>query len=713
MAVTPWKPAEEMSLITRSIPRVDALAKVTGKALYSYDVLPKEALVGRFVVCPHPHAKVLRIDLRDAEAMTGVKAVLKVKNEGDLCRYAGEFVAAVAAISEDVADDAVKAIRVEYETYPFVVREEDAMKPNAPSARGEGRSNVNAREPNVQGDPDAGFAEADAIVEGTYATQVQVHACLEPHGVVAQWNADQTELTVWASTQGVFSVRDGLAGALGLETSKVRVLCEHMGGGFGSKFGAGEEAIFAARLAKIAKAPVRLMLTRRQESTVAGNRPSSVQTIKIGAKKDGTLTAFELNAYGTGGIGSGAGIPAPYIYRVGAWRVQQKDVYINAGNARAMRAPGHPQASFGIESALDDLADLLGIDPIVLRKKNDPNSTRHRQYDVAADQIGWKRRQPTGSQSGVLRRGFGIGSATWGGGGGGTRAQVDIHPDGQVVVKCGTQDIGTGTRTVVAIVAAEELGLPVSAITSLIGDTTFPPSGGSGGSTTAASVAPAVKVATDAARDELFTRVAPALNTTPDLLEAKNGFILSTADPHKRIAWKDACALLGTETISVQGQHDRSLSSSGVAGCCAVEVEVDTETGKVRVLKAVSVQDCGLVLDKLTTESQIIGGVVQGISWALYEERILDRLLGQPVNPDMEFYKILNSADMPEIVPIAWMEPDSLARGVIGIGEPPVIPVAGAIGNAVKNALGVRIYSLPITPAKVLAALEQKGTARL
>jgi len=709
MAVTPWKRPEEMSLITKSVPRVDARAKVTGSAMYTYDILPKEALVGRFVVCPHPHAKIVRMDLSDVEKIPGVKAVLKVKNEGDICRYAGEFVAAVAAVSEDIADDAVHSAHVEYEPYPFVVREEDALKENAPLARGEGRPNVDERNPNVQGDVDAAFAEADAVIEGTYATQVQVHACLEPHGVTAMWNAEQTELTVWASTQGVFSVRDGLKDALGLNPNQVRVICDYMGGGFGSKFGAGEEAIYAARLAKVARAPVRMMLTRRQEAMTAGNRPSSVQSIKIAGKKDGTITAFQLNAFGTGGIGSGAGIPAPYIYRVGATRIQQKDVYINAGNARAMRAPGHPQASFGIESALDDLADALGIDPIVLRKKNDPNETRREQYDVAAELIGWARRQPAGSQKGVIRRGFGIGSAVWGGGGGGTRAQVEIHPDGQVVVKCGTQDLGTGTRTVVAVVAAEELGLPVDAITPLIGDTSFPPSGGSGGSTTAASVAPAVKVTADMARDELFARVAPALNTTPDLLEARDGAILSTADPNKRMTWKDACRLLGTEFISVQGQHDRSLSSSGVAGCCAVEVEVDTETGKVRVLKAVSVQDCGLVVDKLTTESQIIGGVIQGISWALYEDRIMDRILGQQINPDLEFYKVLTSADMPEIIPVVWMKPESLARGVIGIGEPPVIPVAGAIGNAVKNALGVRVYTLPITPAKVLTALAQKG----
>jgi len=709
MAVTPWKPTDQMTVVTKSTPRVDAVAKVTGRAKYTYDIKPKQCLAGRLVTCPHPNAKITSLDLSAAEALPGVKAVLALRNARDMCRFAGEFVAAVAAVSEDIATDAARLVKVEFETYPFVVREEDALKPNAPMARGEGRANANDGNVRTDGDVDAAFAGADATIDGTYSTQVQGHVCLETHGVVCEWNDAQDQLTVWASTQGVFSVRDGLTGALGLDASNVRVVTDYMGGGFGSKFGPGEEGIACARLAKMAKAPVLLMLTREQESTNSGNRPSSIQQVKLGAKKDGTVVGYQVRSYGTGGIGSGAGFPTPYIYRTGTVRAQHSDVYINAGNARAMRAPGHPQASFGMESAMDDLADALGMDPIELRKKNDGSDRRHRQYAVAAEMIGWSNRRPSGSLPGVIKRGYGIGSATWGGGGGGTQAQVDIHADGSVIVKCGTQDLGTGARTVVAVVAAEELGLPVSAITPLIGDTSFPPSGGSGGSTTTPSVAPAIKVTADMARDALFAKVAQALHTTPDLLEARDGMIRDSGDASKSISWKDACALLGTESMSVHGAHDRSLSSSGVAGCCAAEVDVDTETGKIMVRRLVSVQDCGLVIDKLTTESQIIGGAIQGMSWALYEDRIMDRIQGQQINPNLETYKILTTPDMPEIIPVVWMEEESLSRGVIGIGEPPVIPVAGAIGNAVKNAIGVRVPSLPITRAKVLAALARKG----
>jgi xanthine dehydrogenase YagR molybdenum-binding subunit len=704
-----------MQFVTKSVHRVDGPDKVRGTAQYTYDVKAKEALIGRILSCPHPHARVLRIDTSEAERLPGVKAVLRAKNDGDLCRYAGEFVAAVAATSEDLATDAVRLIRVDYEELPFVVREEDARKPEAPRIRGGDSPNVDGGSPKTQGDVDAALADADVVVENTLRTQVQTHTCLEPHGLVCEWDEKGETLTAWASTQGVVGVRDNLAGAFELDRNSVRVICEHMGGGFGSKFGAGAEGPICARLARQAKQAVKLMLTRNQESMTSGNRPSSVQWIKAGAKRDGSIVAFDMRAYGTGGVGGGAGFPAPYIYRVPNYRIVQENVYVNAGAGKPMRAPGHPQASFGMEATMDDLADALGMDPIEFRIKNDPNERRHRQYRHAAQLVGWDRRNKTpGAGSGILRRGFGIGSATWGGGGGGTYAQVDILPDGAVTVRTATQDIGTATRTVVAMVAAEQLGLRVEDITPLIGDTSFPPSGGSGGSTTCASVAPAVKVTVDAALWALFQKVAPALGAEPENLAAVERTIRRKDDPSKSLTWSDACALLGTEAISQQAQHpgrEGGLSSSGVAGCCAVEVEVNTETGRVRVVKAVSVQDCGLVVNKLTTESQIAGGVIQGISWALLEDRIMDRILGQQINPQMEFYKVAGAMDMPEIVPVAWAEQESLDRGVVGIGEPPVIPVAAAVGNAVKNAIGVRVTDMPITPRRVLAALHERGRA--
>jgi len=253
------------------------------------------------------------------------------------------------------------------------------------------------------------------------------------------------------------------------------------------------------------------------------------------------------------------------------------------------------------------------------------------------------------------------------------------------------------------------LGLAVEDITPLIGDTRFPPSGGSGGSTTCAAVAPAIKVTADMALASLFERVSQALDTTADGLTISDRVISRIDDASVSLSWEDACALLGTEPISETGQHDGSLSSRGTAGVCAVEVTVDVETGDVRVVKAVSVQEAGLVIDKLTLESQLIGAVIQGVSYALHEDRVMDSLLGHQINANMEFYKISGAMDMPEIEPVVWMTEKSLSRGVIGIGEPPIIPVAGAIGNAVRNAIGVRVGSLPITPRRVLEALEREG----
>jgi xanthine dehydrogenase YagR molybdenum-binding subunit len=718
MAVIPWKPAGEMTHITKNTTRVDAVPKVTGKAEFSYDVLPKDALIGLFVTSPYPNCTAVTIDTAAAEALPGVKAVWT--DEGKVCRMAGEFVAAVAAETRDIARDAVRRVRVEWERYPFVVKAEDARQPNSAQVHGATRPNVNRAADDEAGDVDAAFESAAAVVDGTYSTQVQTHTSLESHGMTCRWDDAGENIRVWASTQGVFSVRGELAGALEMPESNVVVTTDYMGGGFGSKFGAGVEGIVCARMARDAGRAVKLLLTREQEQTNSGNRPSSVQHIRAAADAEGRVTAFDMQAHGTGGYSAGAGFPAPYIYGVFGdppsipnRRIVRDDVYINAGNARAMRAPGHPQASFGMESTMDELAYALDIDPIDLRVLNDPNETRQAQYRDAAKRIGWSRRNAEpGADAGPVKTGFGIGAATWGGGGGGTRATVDIHSDGSVVVKCGTQDLGTGTRTVVAAVAAEQLGLAVEDITPLIGDTRFPPSGGSGGSTTCASVAPAIKVTADAALATLFGRAAPALDAQADNLEAVDRTIRRIDDPSKSLAWADACALLGAEPISETEQHDGSLSSRGTAGVCAVELTVDEETGDVRIRKVVSVQEAGLVIDKLTLESQLIGAVIQGISYALHEDRVMDRLLGHQVNANMEFYKISGAMDIPEIEPVVWMAEESLSRGVIGIGEPPVIPVAAAIGNAVRNATGARVAGLPITPRRVLEALEREGRAQ-
>jgi len=699
-----WKKLEEMAVLGKRLPRVDGIDKVTGRAKYTYDIHLPGMLYGALLTSPYAHARVKKVDASKAEALPGVRAVFTNLREEVL--FAGQEVAAVAAVSPSIAEEALALIDVEYEPLPFVVDEESAMKPGAPRVIAGEASNLRPGRTRQEGDVEKGFAEADVIVEATFRTQVQTHACLEVHGSVAKWDGDT--LTVWDSTQAVHGVREQLAQHLGIPQSNVRVISHHMGGGFGSKLAMRSYTPIAARLAKEAGAPVKLMLTREQDFLGTGNRPSSIQHLRAGARQDGTLVAFEAKVYGTAGIATGAGVPLPYIYRVPNVKVELHDVFTNAGPACPMRAPGHPQAAFGMESLMDMLAEKLGMDPLEFRRKNDPHPTRQKEYTLGAERIGWHRRNFTaGATTGTKRRGIGMASCTWGGGGRGTRAEVLIYPDGTVEVKCGTQDIGTGTRTVVAAVAAEELGLKISEVKVLIGDSDYPYSGASGGSTTAASVAPAIQNAAEKAKQKLLELVAPRLGSRPEELDVVRGRILVKGNPTASLSWKEATALLGTQPLSAGGEWTEGLSSNGVAGCQFAEVEVDTETGQVRVLKVVAVHDCGLVIDRLTAESQIHGGVIQGLSYALLEQRILDRNTGRMVNANFEAYKMAGALEIPEIEALL-INSDEARRGVIGLGEPPVIPTAAAIANAVSNALGVRIHELPITPDKVLAALAQK-----
>ena len=672
--------------------RYDGPIKVSGRAKFASDMQPTGWLYGMILRSPWPAARIRAIDLRPALSVPGIRAAVMANEPPFTVRYCGEELAAVACLSKEACLDALRAIKLEVDPLPFVVKEETALSDTSPRVF---ENQPNAGEPReVQnGDVDAAFRTADRTVEGFFQTQVQLHHCLETHGNTLQVTPDG--ITCWASTQGVFSVRDSLADSVGMPLDKVHVLSEFMGGGFGSKFGAGIEGGLAARLSKEAGGlPVRLMLTRFDEALAVGNRPSSFQKVRLGAKKDGTLVAFELESFGTAGYasggataggGGGAGFPAPYIYRIPSSRVRQTTVAVNAGSARAMRAPGHPQASFGMESILDEMALALGMDPVELRIKNDPSEIRRQQYQIAAERFGWnaKYRSPV-SSDGPVKTGVGCAGATWGGGGQGSEAEVRINPDGTVEVRCGTQDLGTGTKTLIAIVAAEMFGLEPAAISVRIGDTTFPPSGGSGGSTTAASVAPAVFDACQNALSQLAS-------------------LSGMSDPTGS-NWRSATARLRINPVVASGRWKEGLSNRGVGGVQMAEVEVDTETGFVRVKRIVCVQDCGLVVNRLACMSQINGGIIMGIGFALYEERILDNQTGVVLNPNFETYKLPGAADVPELDVIIQ---DMPGRGVIGIGEPVTIPTAAAIANAVSNAIGKRVTRLPITPSQVLGLLEK------
>lgn len=687
---------ENRTYIGSHATRIDAPAKVSGAAKYPSDVQPDGWLYGMILRSKWAKAKVTKINLDPALKIPGIKAAVlapAVAERGNdvTLRYYGEEIAGVAGTTRQACLDALRVIEVEATELPFVVHEDDAKADDAARVWDDAPnlSRANVRQQGGD-DLDKAFGECTAVVEGLFTTPVQIHHPLETHGNTVSVTDDG--ITCWASTQGITSVQQDLATGMKVPQNQVRVITEFMGGGFGAKFGPGVEGVIAGLLSRQAKAPVKLMLTRFDQALAVGNRPSSFQKLKLGATADGKLHAFSMDNYGTAGIGAGAssagggggaGLRAPYIYRIPNFRVSQQTVAVNAGSSRSFRAPGCPPASFGMEGIMDELAVKMGMDPLQFRINNDPFEIRQKEYALGAEKFGWKDKyKKPGSSPGPIKTGVGLACASWGGGGRGTQAEAEIHSDGSIEIRCGTQDLGTGTKTLIALIAADLLGLTPEQITVRVGDTQYPPSGGSGGSTTAASVSPAIYDTCTKALAELQQQTG-----TPDARGAN---------------WKDACKKLGVNPLVVHGRWQEGLSSNTTGGVQFAEVDVDTDTGFVKVKKVVVVQDGGLIVSKLTCESQLNGGVIMGIGYALYEERYMDRTSGVFLNPNFETYKLTGLADVPEIE-IYFL--DMPERGVIGIGEPATIPTAAAIGNAVANALGVRVYSIPITPQRVLAAL--------
>jgi xanthine dehydrogenase YagR molybdenum-binding subunit len=733
----PWDPSHTFSIVGTRVPRLDGKPKVTGEAKYSIDMRLPGMLYGRILRCPLAAATVTSVDLSAARKMPGVGAALAIAEPGEKIRFAGQEVAAVAAATPEQADDALAAIRVAYDPRPFVVGLEAARKPGAPlvfdgkaetkTSAGDVESggkelarngNVLGPRSSLKGNVEEGFKKADAVVEATYVTQVQTHTALETHGLVAQWDGDA--LTVWASTQGVFGVRDELAEMLKIPVAKVRVLTEHMGGGFGAKFGARIEGLTAARLAREAGAPVKLFLDRKEEQLSTGNRPSSVQTVKAGATRDGKLTALQLTVYGDGGTNGGTGTSGPIknIYACENLKVDEYDVFTNAGPSTAMRAPGHPQGAFALEATMDELARALGMDPLEFRLKNDPSAVRREEFRIGAEKIGWKAREARRQTPDPwIRRGVGVGAAVWyNTGDTGPRATVTIHRDGSAEVEHGVQDLGTGSRTMVAIVAAEELQLPLEKVSVSIGDTRMPYGPESGGSTTTPSSAPTIRRAAYQAKKELARAIARQWKVPADSVTVQDGVVSAPGDPKHSVPWAEACTLLPGQGVSATAERADNHEDAWkrfTTGAQFAEVEVDTATGKVRVERVVAVHDCGVPINPLATESQIQGGVIQGLSYALYEDRVLDRQTGRMVNPNVESYKIAGAMDVPEIdVTLVSVWDGINNTNSVGIGEPATVATAAAIANAVSHAVGARIRQLPITPEVVLAAVKEAEEAR-
>jgi len=785
MADYGWPDAEHRTLIGKRITRVDSPVKVSGQAKYTYDVKRPGMLFGKILRCPYAYAKVVSIDASAAEKMPGVKAIHIIQGPNTTIHWAGDEVVAVAAVDEPTAEDAVRAIKVKYQKLSHLVSDAEPPKGAAqaqgplsmddiddmldnqvparqmveqiqqygitskpdegtlkglqedgatdevikairaatvhPEAGSRPKSNYQKAAAQTLGDGEKAFAQAEVISEGLYGVPVITHCCLESHGSTSEWT-DNDHLLVHMSTQNVSGIAGQMAEPLKIPATNIRVHQDHIGGGFGSKFSPDRWGIATAEVSKKAGGkPVRIMLERDSELKVAGARPSAYARVRVGAKRDGTIVAWQSESWGTGGPGGGGMPPIPYVFSIPNQRKEHTAIRNNIGPARAWRAPNHPQAAVITMCALDDLAAKLNMDPLDFFLKNiELGKPRQAIYTeelgIASDLMGWKQKwHPRGqNKSGNLARGVGLSLHTWGGRGHASDCDLTIHPDGSVDIKMGSQDLGTGTRTCILMVAADTLGIPMDTISLQIGDTMYPPSGGSGGSTTIGGVSSSTRRAAVDAREGLFAKVAPALNAQPAELESINGTVRVKGDSSRSLSWKEACSKLGAMPLTVRGKNpDKSkppdLTNSGVGGVQMAEVEVDTDTGIVKVKKMVAVQDCGLVIDVKTAESQCHGALIMGISYSLFEEKVMDPTTGRMLNPDMQYYRLAGLNDIPELVVHMMTGKGYDERGVIGLGEPPVISPGAAISNAVANAIGVRVPFLPLTPDRVLGAFQKAG----
>ncbi len=739
----PWK---KTTIVGTRVPRVDGYERVSGSAVYPHDVSLPEMLHGAILRCPHAHARVVSVDTSKAEKMPGVRAVLSGASPGaDIpwyerrgksysklfdshCRHEGEEVAVVAAETLPQAVDAIRAIEVRYEVLPFVIDDHKALEPSAPAVHEDGNL---VGEPSVRerGDITSGFAAAEVIVERTYSTSCQIHAPMEPHGSVARWEGSR--LTVWDSTQGVYSVQQSMAQALGLPLANVRVIGHYMGGGFGAKLETGKYTVYAALMAKSTGRPVKIFLPREDCMRVTGNRPGNTMTVKIGAKKNGELTAIDYKSLGSNGAypyNAGTSTMAAYLYTCPNLRTEDVSVYTNAGKSRPMRGPGFPQCAWALEQAMDELAQKLEIGPIDLRLRNLSDVAQIRDgmpytsnelvacLEKGAEAFDWKSGSSTSGDEKHLRRGVGMAACFWGyAGGPPSTVIVKFHSDGSVNLNMGASDIGTGTKTWAAMIVAEELGVPVEQIQIEHADTaTTQYATSSGGSKTVPSDSPAVRAAAYAVKKQLIEMAAEQLETEISGLEMRGREIISRADSEQKI---DVTALnkLNRQGLVVgtgyrePNPEDKITWPFGAQFC---EVEVNTRTGEVRLLRFLGAHDSGRVLNRLTYDNQLFGGITMGVGLGMTEERVLDRQTGKMANANLHDYKVPTIKDVALehiCLPIDHPDNEFNTTGTKGLGEPATIPTAAAYANAINDALGLRIAEGPITPTRILNALQTQG----
>jgi len=700
-ALEQW-PAGPREIVGRPATRQDGRERATGQAVYTADLQLPGMLHTAVVRSPHPHARVTRVDLSAALAMPGVHAAIGPDDLDRLTaepRFQGAAIAAVCADTLAHARAARAAIQIDFEVL------EPLLDPDEAVARGSLLGDPRVRE---RGDFERGLAEADVVVEAEYRTQVVLHNSMETHQSVVEWVGDGVEVHI--STQYIWGIRDELSRGLGLPADKVRVVCHYMGGGFGSKNSADDYTYIAAELAKRTHRPVKCALTRREENTAAGNRNATIQRLTVGARSDGTLTALGgtfVNAVGWDGWSSGTEGPMQMLYACDNVRTTTFGAKLNLPPMKAFRAPGFVEGTFGLEALLDELAAKLGLDPLELRRRNHaahaPEGAEYSGKQLLEcyrrAEPHWERRHEVRARSTeTVKRGVGMASQIWyGGGGPPSYAWVRVGSDGRATVVTAMQDIGTGTKTAMAQIAAEELGIPLGHVTVSAGDSARGPYAAiSAGSSTTPSMGPAVRAAAADARRQI-EEIAEQKGTPDAPIEEIVGLLADA---------------------QILGKGARGPNPTGMQvltfGVQVAEVAVDVETGEVWVERIAAVHDVGRVINPLGASSQIEGGIIQGIGHTLSEERLHDPATGRLLTTTLDAYKLPTIADVPEIVSELVDEPDTHLTnlGSKGLGEPPIIPVAAAIANAIRDATGADVRQLPISREEMLRALREAKERR-
>jgi xanthine dehydrogenase YagR molybdenum-binding subunit len=732
-------------------PRVEARDKVTGLARYTVDIRHDGQLEGVILRSQSAHARLSEIDLAPACAMPGVTAAISLVDDDRIVRYVGQPIAAVAAKDRKTALAAIAAIKISSERLPAVIGLDRARKSDAPvvfekSSRkkagnvSEGGGAPASWKGNIRG-PSAAFshkakkarswlddarkARDPLLVEGTFRTGTQQHACLEPHATVARFDDDR--LTVHVSTQGVFELKEAIAKRFRLGHDKVRVIADHVGGGFGSKGSLGMETTVAIELARAAKAPVRIAYDRHEELSVTGYRPAAEVEIALLPSEQGGLKAISFKAYADTGaaVNSTIAVLARLIYPAQAKELVDFDVISNLPPGSAFRAPGGPPMAFALEQAIDEAALRMKVDPISLRKRWDTDPNRARLYDWASGLELWRNRKTQGEQAGRYRRGVGVAAGYWlylwqpG-----SKVELMVK-GGRLIAKSAIQDIGNGSRSVIANTVAHEFGLEPHDIEVRIGDSSLPEGPPSTGSRTTASVVPPTLLATQKLKTAIIQSSkrppTPGSNapwreliaTSPDLstsaVRPEDG---KPTLPGIRSPLKEA-GFMGTIFGWMMRRFSNLAIGAGVPSSVQViEVEVDTWLGHVRVLNVATGIAVGKIAAPALARSQATGSVIQGIGYALYESREVDPRTGDILTAGMEDYRIPGIADTPPIdVHFDEAGFDHVLGGSVGIGEVATVPTSPAIANAIRNATGIRLTEIPIRPDRLIAAVKGRAAA--